>query len=61
MYFNNSTNVNVGQTQDPFKDITKNGKTRPWTPKKIANISYAELLQVLKYKKYHNMCTVLTV
>lgn len=55
MYFNNSTNVNAGQTQDPFKDITKNGKTRPWTPKKIANISYAELLQVLKYKKYHNV------
>lgn len=55
MHFNNSTNANTGQTQTPFKDITKNGKVRPWTSKKLANVTYAELLQILKYKKHYNV------
>lgn len=32
-------------------DKTKNGKVRPWKDKKIANLTYAEYLQILEIKK----------
>src|SRR5699024_6863342 len=52
MHINNSMTGNDRQVNKPFKDITKTGKTRQWREKKVANITYAELLQILKSKKY---------
>ncbi|WP_257245070.1 hypothetical protein [Staphylococcus aureus] len=46
---------NDRQVNKPFKDITKTGKTRPWREKKVANITYAELLQILEFKKFNNV------
>ena len=43
------------QVNEPFKDISKNGKVRPWQEKKIANVTYAELLRILDFKKSGNV------
>lgn len=32
-------------------DKAKNGKIRPWKEKKLANLTYAEYLQILEIKK----------
>lgn len=32
-------------------DKAKNGKVRPWKEKKLANLTYAEYLQILEIKK----------
>lgn len=38
-----------------FVDRTKNGKIRPWRENKIDNITYAEYLDILHFKKAHNV------
>lgn len=35
--------------------MTKSGKQRPWREKKIDNVSYSEILDILKLKKAHNV------
>ena len=55
MHINNSMTVNDRQVNEPFKDISKNGKVRPWREKKLANVTYAELLQILEFKKSNNV------
>src|SRR5699024_10749236 len=55
MHINNCMTGNDRQVNKPFKDITKKGKTRPWREKKVANITYAELLQILEFKKFNNV------
>ena len=55
MHINNSMSGNDRQANKPLKDITKTGKTRPWREKKLANVTYAELLQILEFKKSNNV------
>lgn len=43
------------QDNEILKDVSKSGKCRPWKEKKIDNVSYAELLQILKLKKAKNV------
>ncbi|EWJ31012.1 protein rep, partial [Staphylococcus aureus] len=38
-----------------LKDMTKSGKQRPWREKKIDNVSYADILEILKIKKAFNV------
>lgn len=38
-----------------LKDIDKFGNERPWRNKKLANLTYAEYLRVLAFKKAHNV------
>ena len=37
--------------QEILKDIDKFGNERPWRDKKLANLTYAEYLRVLAFKK----------
>ena len=32
-----------------FKDVTENGKVRPWRERKIENVRYAEYLSILEF------------
>ena len=41
--------------QEILKDIDKFGNERPWRDKKLANLTYAEYLRVLAFKKAHNV------
>ena len=41
--------------QEILKDIDKFGNERPWKEKKLANLTYAEYLRVLAFKKAHNV------
>lgn len=41
--------------QKILKDIDKFGNERPWKEKKLANLTYAEYLRVLAFKKAHNV------
>lgn len=49
MCINNSINTN--KKSSVLVDKTKTGKVRPWREKKIANITYFELLHILDFKK----------
>ncbi|EGQ4427007.1 protein rep [Staphylococcus pseudintermedius] len=52
----NHTKYNFeNQDNKVLKDISKNGKERPWREKKIDNINYADILEILKIKKAHNV------
>ena len=55
MHFYNTTENVVNQGDEPFKDVTKTGKVRPWRERKTANVSYAEILQILEFKKAKNV------
>lgn len=55
MHFYNTTEDTDNQDVQVLKDVTKSGKERPWKEKKIDNISYAELLQILKFQKAGNV------
>lgn len=55
MQNNNSIEQNKQQAEETLKDISKNGKERPWREKKIDNLKYAEYLEVLKFKKAFNV------
>nr|WP_181895228.1 protein rep [Staphylococcus felis] len=52
----NHTKYNFeNQDNKILKDVSKNGKARPWREKKIDNVSYADILEILKIKKAHNV------
>lgn len=49
MYQND--NIVLEEKSTVLVDKTKSGKVRPWREKKLANISYWELLHILEFKK----------
>ena len=51
MHFYTTRSVDENQANETLKDITKSGKQRPWREKKIDNVSYADILEILKIKK----------
>ncbi|NGJ87279.1 protein rep, partial [Staphylococcus aureus] len=55
MHFYTTRNVDENQDNKTLKDMTKNGKQRPWREKKIDNVSYADILEILKIKKAYNV------
>ncbi|MBE5662800.1 protein rep [Staphylococcus sp. SS21] len=55
MQNNHTKYVNENQDNEILKDMTKSGKQRPWREKKIDNVSYADILEILKIKKAFNV------
>lgn len=55
MHFYTTRNIAENQGNKTLKDMTKSGKQRPWREKKIDNVSYADILEILKIKKAHNV------
>lgn len=55
MQFNTTKYIDGNQGNETLKDVSKNGKERPWKEKKIDNVSYADILEILKLKKAHNV------
>lgn len=55
MHFYNTTGNTDNQDDKPFVDVSKTGKVRPWKERKTANVSYAELLSILEFKKAENV------
>ena len=55
MHFYNTTEDTDNQDNKVLKDVSKSGKERSWKEKKVDNISYAELLQILKFQKAGNV------
>ena len=55
MHFYTTRSVDENQDNKTLKDITKNGKQRPWREKKLDNVSYADILKILKIKKAYNV------
>ncbi|MBE1555410.1 plasmid rolling circle replication initiator protein Rep [Filibacter limicola] len=49
MQTKNSTNL--GEKATPLSDKKANGKEMPWREKKISNVGYYELLELLNFKK----------
>ncbi|MDJ1089987.1 protein rep [Macrococcoides caseolyticum] len=47
--------IRENQDTEILRDVSKSGKERPWKEKKLANVTYADLLHVLKIKKAHNV------
>lgn len=43
------------ETKNILKDVRKNGKTFDWRGKKIKNLYYADLLEILHFKKANNV------
>ena len=50
MQYNTTRYVDENQDNETLKDMTKSGKQRPWREKKIDNVSYADILEILKIK-----------
>ncbi|HGH5505026.1 TPA: protein rep [Staphylococcus pseudintermedius] len=55
MHFYTTRCVDENQDNEILKDMTKSGKQRPWREKKINNVSYADILEILKIKKAYNV------
>ena len=55
MHFYTTRSVDQNQDNETLKDISKNGKQRPWREKKLDNVSYADILEILKIKKAYNV------
>ncbi|MCG2142085.1 protein rep [Staphylococcus epidermidis] len=55
MQFNTTKYIDGNQGNETLKDVSKNGRERPWKEKKIDNVSYADILEILKLKKAHNV------
>ncbi|MGX0055828.1 plasmid rolling circle replication initiator protein Rep, partial [Staphylococcus hominis] len=55
MHFYTTRSVDENQDNETLKDITKSGKQRPWREKKIDNVDYADILEILKIKKAYNV------
>lgn len=55
MQDNHTKSNHENQDNQILKDLMKTGKERPWKEKKVANVSYAELLEILKIKKATNV------
>src|SRR5699024_1293662 len=47
--------VDENQDNDTFKGMTKSGEQSQWREKKIDNVSYADILEILKIKKAFNV------
>lgn len=43
------------QARQVLRDKTRSGKVRPWREKKLANLKYADYLEMLHFKKAHNV------
>ena len=54
MQDNHTKYIDENQDNKTLKDLTKSGKQRPWREKKIDNVSYADILEILKIKKVFN-------
>ena len=55
MQDNHTKYIDENQDTETLKDIVKSGKQRPWREKKINNVSYADILEILKIKKAYNV------
>ena len=55
MHFYTTRSVDENQDNETLKDITKSGKQRPWREKKLDNVGYADILEILKIKKAYNV------
>ena len=55
MQHNTTRCIDENQDNETLKDMTKSGKQRPWREKKIDNVSYADILEILKIKKAFNV------
>jgi len=55
MHFYTTRSIDENQDNKTLKDITKNGKQRPWREKKLDNVNYADILEILKIKKAYNV------
>ncbi|CAA4057671.1 replication protein Rep [Staphylococcus aureus] len=55
MQYNTTKCIDENQDNKTLKDMTKSGKQRPWREKKIDNVSYADILEILKIKKAFNV------
>ena len=55
MQYNTTRCIDENQDNETLKDMTKSGKQRPWREKKIDNVSYADILEILKIKKAFNV------
>lgn len=55
MQFNTTRYIDENQDDKTLKDVSKSGKQRPWREKKIDNVSYADILEILKIKKAFNV------
>ena len=51
MHFYTTGYIDENQDNETLKDMTKSGKQRPWREKKIDNVSYADILEILKDRK----------
>jgi len=55
MHSYTTRSITENQDNETLKDMSKSGKVRPWKEKKIDNVSYSEILDILKVKKAHNV------
>src|SRR5699024_761316 len=55
MQDNHTKYIDENQDNKTLKDLTKSGKQRTWRKKKIDNVSYADILEILKIKKAFNV------
>ncbi|MFS1399093.1 protein rep [Staphylococcus aureus] len=55
MQHNTTRYIDENQDNETLKDVTKSGIQRPWKEKKIDNVSYADILEILKIKKAFNV------
>ena len=55
MQDNHTKYIDENQDNETLKDMAKSGKQRPWREKKIDNVSYADILEILKIKKAFNV------
>jgi plasmid rolling circle replication initiator protein Rep len=51
MYPYHSVNTPEDATGEILQDVKRNGKVNDWKGKKLINVSYAELLHILQFKK----------
>ena len=49
---NNTLATSQSQDYNVLKDVRKSGKSNDWKGKKLSNEQYAELLEILNYKKH---------
>ena len=55
MQYNTTKYIDENQDNETLKDMSKSGKQRPWREKKIDNVDYADILEILKIKKAFNV------
>jgi len=51
LYIQENNIINCSSKSTTLSDKKKNGKELPWREKKIANVGYFELLEILQFKK----------